>query len=126
MNYTKIKNFEVILHPYVDKTNIISLQFLINNRNFISFPYYVEKMEIEVIEKFRKAINGKETTIDLRLNNEYYALLQIKRDCFIFDIINSMSQPDNCLPVTQESFQVFENNTVFRNALRNFISSYKP
>ena len=23
-------------------------------------------------------------------------------------------------------YQVFENNTVFRNALRNFISSYKP
>jgi hypothetical protein len=125
MNYTEIKNFEVVLHPYSDKTDIVSLQFVINNRNFISYPYYVKNIETEIIEKFRKAINGKETTIDLRLNNEYYALLQIKKDCFIFDTINSIQQNEAGLPVTQELYQVFENNTVFRNSLRNFISNYK-
>lgn len=125
MSYTEIKDFEVLFTPYSGRIDVVSLQFIINGRNFLTFPYYVKNMETEIIDKFKKAINGKLTTIDLRLNNEYYALLQINKDNFIFNILNSIHQ-GNQVSLTQEFYQVFDNNTIFRNALRNFISDYKP
>jgi hypothetical protein len=126
MSYTEIKDFEVLLTPYSERIDVISLQFIINGRNFLTFPFYVKNIDTEIIDKFRKAIDGKSTTIDLRLDNEYYALLQINKDNFLFNILNSIHQGWNQLSLTQEFYQVFDNNTIFRNALRNFISDYKP
>jgi len=126
MSYTEIKEFEVLTVPYSDRIDVISLQFKLNGRNFIMFPFYVEKIQTEIIDKFKKAINGKSITIDLRLNNEYYALLQINKDNFIFNILNSIHQGSNQVSLTQEFYQVFDNNNIFRNALRKFISEYKP
>lgn len=122
MSYTEIKDFKVLVTPYSDRTDVISLQFRINGRNFINFPYYVKNIENEIIDKFRKAIDGKSTTIDLSFEDKYYALLQINKNEFIFNTLKSIPQ-DNRLPLTQEFYQVFDNNTIFRNALRNFISS---
>ena len=125
MSYTEIKDFEVLITPYSGRIDVISLQFKINGRNFITFPFYVKNIETEIIDKFRKAIDGKSTTIDLRLDNEYYALLQINKDNFLFNILNSIHQGRDQISLIQEFYQVFDNNTIFRNALRNFISDYK-
>ena len=125
MTYTEIKDFEVLSSPYTDRTDVISLQFRINGGNFLTFPFYVKNIQTEIIDKFTKAISGKPIDIDLRLDNEYYALLQINKDNFLFNIINSIHQGYNKLSLTQEFYQVFDNNTIFRNALRNFISDYK-
>ncbi len=121
MTHTEIKDFEVLTTPYSDRSDIISLQFKINGRNFINFPYYVKDIQTEIIDKFKKAIDGKSITINLSLDNKYYALLEINKHNFIFNVLNSIPQ-DNLLPLTQEFYQVFDNNTIFRNALRNFIS----
>ena len=121
MTHTEIKDFEVFTTPYSDRSDIISLQFKINGRNFINFPYYVKDIQTEIIDKFKKAIDGKSITINLSLDNKYYALLEINKHNFIFNVLNSIPQ-DNLLPLTQEFYQVFDNNTIFRNALRNFIS----
>lgn len=118
----EIKDFEVLLIPYSERTDVVSLQFKINGRNFINFPYYVKDIETEIIDKFRKAIEGKSTTINLSFDDKYYALLQINKHDIIFNILNSIPQGDNRLPLTQESYHVFDNNTVFRNALRNLVS----
>ena len=125
MSYTEIKDFEVLSVPYEESNDIISLQFKINGRNFITFPFYIKNIENEIINKFKKAINGKSTTIDLRLNNEYYALLQINKDNFIFNTLININQGPNQTILTHEFYQVFDNNNIFRNALRNFISYYK-
>lgn len=124
MSYTEIKDFEVLVTPYSERTDVISLQFRINERNFINFPCYVKDIENEVIDKFRKAIDGKSTTINLSFEDKYYALLEINKNEFIFNTLKSIPQ-DNQLPLTQEFYQVFDNNTVFRNALRNFINSFR-
>ena len=126
MSYTEIKEFEVLAVPYFDRIDVISLQFKINGRNFITFPFYIKNIQTEIIDKFKKAINGKLITIDLRLDNEYYALLQINKDNFVFNILNSIHQGPNQVSLTQEFYQIFDNNNIFRNALRNFISDYKP
>jgi len=116
----EIKDFEVLLIPYSERTDVISLQFRINGRNFINFPYYVKDIETEIIDKFRKAVEGKSTTINLSFDDKYYALLEINKHNFIFSILNSIPQ-DNRLPLTQEFYQVFDNNTIFRNALRKIV-----
>jgi hypothetical protein len=126
MSYTEIKDFEVLTVPYEGRIDVISLQFRINGRNFITFPFYVKNIQSEIIDKFEKAINGKSITIDLRLNNEYYALLQINKDNFLFNTLNSIVQGPNQMALTHEFYQVFDNNNIFRNSLRNFISEYKP
>ena len=93
---------------------------LIGN-NFINFPYYVKDIETEIIDKFRKAVEGKSTTINLSFDNKYYALLEINKHNFIFSILNSIPQDNRLLPLTQEFYQVFDNNTIFRNALRKIV-----
>lgn len=118
----EIKDFEVLLIPYSERTDVVSLQFKINGRNFINFPYYVKDIETEILDKFRKAIEGKSTTINLSFDDKYYALLQINKHNFVFNILNSIPQEDNRLPLTQECYHVFDNNTIFRNALRNLVT----
>ena len=117
----EIKDFEVLLIPYSERTDVISLQFRIYGRNFINFTYYVKDIETEIIDKFRKAVEGKSTTINLSFDNKYYALLEINKHNFIFSILNSIPQDNRLLPLTQEFYQVFDNNTIFRNALRKIV-----
>ena len=118
MTYTTISDFEILC----TKTNYDSvyIKFFINKNNFITFPFYIKNINNEVIQKFNKVLNGKEVVIDLNLemSETESKLLQIKKEYILFDIIKNYDS------FIQETYLIFENNTIFRNALRKFIINY--
>jgi hypothetical protein len=101
---------------------MIYLKFYINKSNFITFPFYIKNIENEIIEKFNKVLIGKDVVIDLNLeiSENESKLLQIKKEYILFDMIKRY---DNS--IIQETYMMFENNSIFRNAVRKFISEYQ-
>jgi hypothetical protein len=120
MTYISITDFEILSTPISDET--IYLKFYINKSNFITFPFYIKNIETEIIEKFNKILNGKEVVINLKLEDSENEnkLLQVKKEYILFDIIKRYEQS-----IIQETYLIFENNSIFRNAIRKFIIDYK-
>ena len=122
MTYIPITNFEIT--KVFSTSKIVYLKFYINNSNFITFPYISENIQEEIIEKFQKVLEGKEVVVDLKLNDDCSykesKLLQIKKEYLLFDIIKDYQ--DDSVSVIQETYLIFENNSIFRNAIRKFIN----
>ena len=116
MTYISIKDFEISSTAISDET--IYLKFYINKSNFITFPFYVKNIKTEIIDKFNKILNGKEVVINLNLEDleNENKLLQVKKEYILFDIIKRYEQS-----IIQETYLIFENNTIFRNAIRKFL-----
>jgi len=51
-------------------------------------------------------------------------ILQFNNECIVYNIVQSYDN-DNNIPSVQETYFVFENNYIVRNALRKFIYEYK-
>jgi hypothetical protein len=66
----------------------------------------------------------KEVVVNLKLNDDCSykesKLLQIKKEYILFDIIKHYQ--DDSDSVIQETYLIFENNSIFRNAIRKFIN----
>lgn len=118
MTYISITNFEIRRVPVPNHSDIIYLEFFINQSNFLTFPFYLKNIEAEIIEKFQKVLLGKEVVINLSLEqpteNES-KILQIKKEYILFDIITRNGV------LSQETYFIMENNSIFRNALRQFL-----
>ena len=119
MTYIPITDFE-ILKVSSSQNDIVYLKFFLNNSNFITFPFYIKNIENEIIEKFNKMLTGKDVVINLNLDDsiDESKLLQIKKEYILFDIIK------NDKTFIQETYLVFENNSIFRNAVRKFIYDF--
>lgn len=126
MPYLPINHFEVNISDC--KNEVCEITFKINNSNFFMFPYYKKNIESEIIDKFLKIIDGKEITIslsfDLHLQNRQSNILQFNNECIVYNTVQSYENGDN-LPSIQETYFVFENNSIVRNALRKFVYDYK-
>lgn len=126
MPYLPINHFEVNISD--SKNEVCEITFKINNSNFFMFPYYRKNIKSEIIDKFLKIIDGKEITIslsfDLNLQNRQSNILQFNKECIVYNTVQSYENGDN-LPSIQETYFVFENNSVVRNALRKFVYDYK-
>ena len=120
MTYIHITDFEILNVKSID--DMIYLKFYINKTNFITFPFYIKNIENEIIEKFNRVLIGKDVVIDLNLeiSENESKLLQIKKEYILFDIIKRY---DNS--IIQETYMIFENNSIFRNAVRKFISEHQ-
>ena len=122
MTYIPITCFEIKKVSVTPK--ITYLKFYINNSNFITFPFISENIQEEIIVKFQKVLEGKEVVINLKLNDycsyKESKLLQIKKEYILFDIIKHYQ--DDSDSVIQETYLIFENNSIFRNAIRKFIN----
>lgn len=116
----RITDFEILNVKSID--DMIYLKFYINKSNFITFPFYTKNLENEIIEKFNRVLIGKDVVIDLNLeiSENESKLLQIKKEYILFDMIKRY---DNS--IIQETYMMFENNSIFRNAVRKFISEYQ-
>ena len=124
MTYIPITSFEITKISVTSK--IVYLKFYINNSNFITFPFISENIQTEIIDKFKKVLEGKDTVINLKLNDDEYKeskLLQIKKEYILFDIIKNQQEGSNSF--IQETYLIFENNSIFRNAVRKFINEFK-
>ena len=119
MTYISITNFEITKISVTD--SIVYLKFYINNSNFITFPFYTKNIQTEIIDKFIKVLAGKEVVINLKLDDDTTEskLLQIKKEYILFDIIKNYGENT---PLIQETYLIFENNSIFRNAIRKFIN----
>ena len=116
----RITDFEILNVKSID--DMIYLKFYINKSNFITFPFYTKNIENEIIEKFNRVLIGKDVVIGLNLeiSENESKLLQIKKEYILFDMIKRY---DNS--IIQETYMMFENNSIFRNAVRKFISEYQ-
>ena len=119
MTYIPITDFEILNVKSIN--DMIYLKFYINKSNFITFPFFIKNIENEIIEKFNKVLIGKDVVIDLNLeiSENESKLLQIKKEYILFDIIKRYDKSS-----IQETYMIFENNSIFRNAIRKFISDY--
>jgi len=115
MVYIPITDFEILKVSL--STDMIYLKFYINKSNFITFPFYIKNIENEIIEKFKKVLIGKDVVINLNFTEDESKLLQIKKEYILFDIIKHYNNSS-----IQETYLIFENNTIFRNAIRKFIN----
>jgi hypothetical protein len=119
MTYTAITNFEITKISVTH--DIVYLKFYINNSNFITFPFYTKNIQTEIIDKFIKVLTGKDVVINLNLDSDESSskLLQIKKEYILFDIIKNY---EGNTPLIQETYLIFENNSIFRNGIRKFIN----
>ena len=119
MTYISITNFEIKKIYATD--GVIYLKFNINNSNFITFPFYIKNIQTEIIDKFIKVLTGKDVVINLKLEEDSTEskLLQIKKEYILFNIIKNY---EGNIPLIQETYLIFENNSIFRNAIRKFIN----
>ncbi len=119
MTYISITNFEIKKIYATD--GVVYLKFYINNSNFITFPFYIKNIQTEIIDKFIKVLTGKDVVINLKLDEDSTEskLLQIKKEYILFNIIKNY---EGNIPLIQETYLVFENNSIFRNAIRKFIN----
>ena len=119
MTYISITNFEIKKIYATD--GVIYLKFNINNSNFITFPFYIKNIQTEIIDKFIKVLTGKDVVINLKLDEDSTEskLLQIKKEYILFNIIKNY---EGNIPLIQETYLIFENNSIFRNAIRKFIN----
>jgi hypothetical protein len=118
MTYISITNFEIRRVPVPNNSEIIYLQFFINQSNFLSFPFDLKNIQTEIIEKFNKVLLGKEVVINLSLGQpteDESKILQIKKEYTLFNIIKKDGAFD------QETYFIMENNSIFRNAIRQFL-----
>jgi hypothetical protein len=124
MTYIPITSFEITKVSLTSK--IVYLKFYINNSNFITFPFVYENIQTEIIDKFQKVLEGKDVVIDLKLNDDCSdkesKLLQIKKEYILFDVIKHYQ--DDSVSSIQETYLIFENNSIFRNAIRKFINDF--
>jgi hypothetical protein len=118
MTYISITNFEIRRVPVPNNSEIIYLQFFINQSNFLSFPFDLKNIQFEIIEKFNKVLLGKEVVINLSMGQptgDESKILQIKKEYTLFNIIKK----DGAF--NQETYLIMENNSIFRNAIRQFL-----
>jgi len=128
MTYISIQNFEIRRVPVSNRSDIIYLQFFINQSNFLSFPFFIKNIENEIMEKFKKVLLGKEVIINLNLEQtseiDESNILQIKKEYILFDIMKKTD--DNTAAaqaLRQETYLILENNSTVRNAIRQFINN---
>ena len=129
MTYISIQNFEIRRVPVPNRSDIIYLQFFINQSNFLSFPFYIKNIENEIIEKFKKVLLGKEVVINLNLEQtgeDESNILQVKKEYILFDVMKRTEDTATAEAVQalrQETYLILENNPIVRNAIRQFINN---
>jgi len=128
MTYISIQNFEIRRVPVSNRSDIIYLQFFINQSNFLSFPFFIKNIENEIIEKFKKVLLGKEVVINLNLEQtseiDESNILQIKKEYILFDIMKKTGDNNTAAQAfRQETYLILENNSTVRNAIRQFINN---
>lgn len=129
MTYISIQNFEIRRVPVSNRSDIIYLQFFINQSNFLSFPFYIKNIENEIIEKFKKVLLGKEVVINLNLEQtgeDESNILQVKKEYILFDVMKRTEDTATAEAVQalrQETYLILENNPIVRNAIRQFINN---
>ena len=129
MTYISIQNFEIRQVPVSNRSDIIYLQFFINQSNFLSFPFYINNIENEIIEKFEKVLLGKEVVINLNLEQtgeDESNILQVKKEYILFDVMKRTGDTATAEAVQalrQETYLIHENNPIVRNAIRQFINN---
>jgi hypothetical protein len=104
----EIKDFEVLLIPYSERTDVISLQFRINGRNFINFPYYVKDIETEINDARLSFQLNEDLVNDLQadLDRDYIGSRNIGKYGRRTELMNAGADPS----IIEEEIINYENN----------------
>lgn len=109
-----ITDFEITCEKKGEE-DFCSLKFVLNKSQFITVPFRVINLQKEVVDKLKLFIDQqKEIVIDLGGGK----LWQIKKEYFLFDFICEGEGGFH-----QETYLICENNSIFRNGVRQFLGS---
>lgn len=112
-----INDFEITCER---KEDFCSLKFVLNKSQFITVPYQVINLQKEVVDKLKLFIDQqKEIVIDLGGGGDKSWLWQIKKEYFLFDFLCEGEGGFH-----QETYLICENNSIFRNGVRQFLGSW--
>ena len=111
-----ITDFEITTQFAGDNFSYIKLY--INKSNFITIPFQTSSIQNEITDKLIAFITQhKDVVINLSSSGNS-RLFQIKKDYFLIDFLYRESSS-----LTQETYLICENNSIFRNAIRKFINN---
>ena len=118
-NFTlPIKNITIQTKNYFDSKEFIDLEFFINQNIFLVFPIKLSILQSEIKDKFEKILKGKNITINLLTNENIDSILKIDNEFVIFNSLIEISDG-----ISQEYYLKFDNNSIFRNEIRNFLDN---
>jgi hypothetical protein len=114
-----ITDFEITTQFVSDNFSYIKLY--INKSNFITIPFQTSSIQKEITDKLIAFITQqKDVVINLSSSSSHDSrLFQIKKDYFLIDFLYRESSSPS---LTQETYLICENNSIFRNAIRKFIN----
>jgi hypothetical protein len=116
-----ITDFEITTQFVSDNFSYIKLY--INKSNFITIPFQTSSIQKEITDKLIAFITQqKDVVINLSSSFSHDSrLFQIKKDYFLIDFLYRESSSPS---LTQETYLICENNSIFRNAIRKFINDF--
>ena len=116
-SFNKVNNFEISIEKIEDVINVVHLVIKINSFDYFRFPYYTSNI-YDLIKSFKDIIEGKIKTISLNFNYNYN-LMTFDKDRIMISLLND--KVSGTTNFVQEFRIFFENNSIVRNSLRQFI-----
>ena len=116
-SFNKVNNFEISIEKIEDVINVVHLVIKINSFDYFRFPYYTSNI-YDLIKSFKDIIEGKIKTISLNFNYNYN-LMTFEKDRIMISLLND--KVSGTTNFVQEFRIFFENNSIVRNSLRQFI-----
>lgn len=110
-----ITDFEITTQFAGDNFSYIKLY--INKSNFITIPFQTSSIQNEITDKLIAFITQHKDVVINLSSSSNSRLFQIKKDYFLIDFLYRESSS-----LTQETYLICENNSIFRNAIRKFIN----
>jgi len=108
-----ISDFEITCEK---KNDFCCLKFVFNKSQFITVPFDVSRLQNEIIDKLKLFIDHqKEIVINLSSDSSS-RIWQIKKEYFLFDLVYEGDGGYH-----QETYLIGENNSIFRNGVRQFL-----
>lgn len=114
-SFNRVTKFECSIEQNKNP-DIVHFVIKINDFDYFRFPYYKSNIS-SLNNSFKHIINGKDKTIDLNFNLNYN-LIKFEKDRIMISLLNENT---NVSELVQEFRIFFENNSIVRNALREFI-----
>jgi len=127
-SYIKVNNFEIEYIQVENRIDLFILKFIFNKNNIISFGYFKSNYK-NLINIFDSIINGNKGLLELDINTKNitgnYFVLNFDKDFLNFKrCINNYDISTKYLP--GEFLDIyFENNSIVRNSLREFIDKFE-
>ena len=109
-----ISDFEITCEKN-EGNDFCCLKFVFNKSQFITVPFQASYVQKEIVDKLKLFIDHQK---DIVINLSSSRIWQIKKEYFLFDLVYEGDGGFH-----QETYLICENNSIFRNGVRQFLNS---